>query len=79
MLERYLALTRRRIVELGNHIERQRRIVADFEAGRSTEEGLQIARDLLQTLELNLQCQIRHERRLTMQLCAQADSGRVSR
>lgn len=70
MLERYLALTRRRMVELRHHIERQRGIVADFEAGRSTEEGLQIARDLLQTLERNLQCQIRHERRLTMQLCA---------
>lgn len=74
MLERYLAITRRRIVELKDRVETQRVIVAQLEANRSSNEGIAIARDVLRTMEQNLQRQISHERQLGAKLPAWAES-----
>ena len=69
MLERFLAHTTRRIGELEEHIERQRSIVAEFEASNHGHgESGDIARDLLRTLELNLRRQTDHRRRINVLL-----------
>lgn len=69
LLERLLASTALRISELERHIELQRSIVAEFEASNhGYGESGDIARDLLQTLELNLRRQISHRRRISAQL-----------
>lgn len=71
LLERLLARTMRRIGELERHIERQRQIVAEFDASNHGHgESGDIARDLLQALELNLRREINHRKRLSAQLRA---------
>ena len=64
MLERRLAHTERRITDLEQHVARQRTVVAWLDtSGRGGSETAEIARGLLQTMELNVRREM-SERRL---------------
>ena len=65
VFERQLALAERRISELEHHIARQRSVIASLEAaGRGSSETVEIARDLLRTMEFNLRREIGDRTRL---------------
>lgn len=63
---RHLAVVELRIAELRGHIDRQRQVLSELDAAKlGKTETAEFARQLLRTLERNLQCQIRDKKRVS--------------